>query len=151
MNQIGDDNLKKLVFALLFCLLLTGCFGETGSGIITKTCTKTIEEEGLTITKERVIKNENNNIIVVIFRDTITNNGDDNYFKALKNSYTSEVNSLNESNVLSTIDNEKDEELIVTYNFNYSNLDDKLKEKYNLTDLNHNQVKKYEEEGFKCK
>ena len=80
--------MKKLVFALLFCLLLTGCFGETGSGIITKTCTKTIEEEGLTITEERVIKNENNNIIVVIFRDTITNNGDDNYFKALKNSYT---------------------------------------------------------------
>lgn len=143
--------MKKLIFSLLFCLLLTGCFGETGSGIITKTCTKTIEEEGLTITEERVIKNENNNIIVVIFRDTITNNGDDNYFKALKNSYTSEVNSLNNNNVLSTIDNEKDKELIVTYNFNYSNLDEMVKEKYNLTDLNHNQVKRYEEEGFKCK
>lgn len=143
--------MKKLIFTLLFCLLLTGCFGETGSGIITKTCTKTIEEEGLTITEERVIKNENNNIIVVIFRDIVTNNGDDNYFKALKNSYTSEVNSLNENHVLSTIDNEKDKELIVTYNFNYSNLNDKLKEKYNLTDLNHNQIKKYETEGFKCK
>ena len=143
--------MKKLIFALLFCLLLTGCFGETGSGIITKTCTKTIEEEGLTITEERVIKNENNNIILVIFRDIITNNGDDNYFKALKNSYTSEVNSLNESNVLSTIDNEKDKELIVTYNFNYKDLDEEIKEKYNLTDLNHNQVKKYEEEGLKCK
>lgn len=143
--------MKKLIFALLFCLLLTGCFGEAGSGIITKTCIKTIEEEGLTITEERVIKNENNNIIVVIFRDIITNNGDDNYFKALKNSYTSEVNSLNESNVLSTIDNEKDKELIVTYNFNYKDLDEEIKEKYNLTDLNHNQIKKYEEEGFKCK
>ena len=143
--------MKKLIFSLLLCLLLTGCFGEAGSGIITKTCTKTIEEEGLTITKERVIKNENNNIILVIFRDIITNNGDDNYFKALKNSYTSEVNSLNESNVLSTIDNEKDNELIVTYNFDYNNLDEMVKEKYELTDLNHNQVKKYEEEGFKCK
>ena len=143
--------MKKLIFSLLICLLLTGCFGEIGSGIITKTCTKTIEEEGLTITKERVIKNENNNIIVVIFRDTITNTGDDNYFRALKNSYTSEVNSLNSNNVLSTIDNEKDKELIVTYNFSYSNLDESVKEKYNLTDLNHNQIKKYEEEGFKCK
>lgn len=143
--------MKKLIFVLLICLLLTGCFGETGSGIITKTCTKTIEEEGLTIKEERVIKNENNNVIVVIFRDTVTNNGDDNYFKALKNSYTSEVNSLNSNNVLSTIEDDKDKELIVTYNFNYNDLDDSVKEKYNLTELNHNQVKKYEEEGFKCK
>ncbi len=143
--------MKKLIFMLLICLLLTGCFGETGSGIITKTCTKTIEEEGLTIKEERVIKNENNNVIVVIFRDTVTNNGDDNYFKALKNSYTSEVNSLNSNNVLSTIEDDKDKELIVTYNFNYNDLDDSVKEKYNLTELNHNQVKKYEEEGFKCK
>lgn len=143
--------MKKLIFVLLICLLLTGCFGETGSGIITKTCTKTIEEEGLTIKEERVIKNENNNVIVVIFRDTVTNNGDDNYFKALKNSYTSEVNSLNSNNVLSTIEDDKDKELIVTYNFNYNDLDDSVKEKYNLTELNHNQIKKYEEEGFKCK
>lgn len=143
--------MKKLIFVLLICLLLTGCFGETGSGIITKTCTKTIEEEGLTIKEERVIKNENNNVIVVIFRDTVTNNGDDNYFKALKNSYTSEVNSLNSNNVLSTIEDDKDKELIVTYNFNYNDLDDSVKEKYSLTELNHNQIKKYEEEGFKCK
>ena len=73
------------------------------------------------------------------------------YFKALKNSYTSEANNLNNSNVLATVNNEKDKELTVTYNFNYSDLDSTIKEKYNLTDLNHNQIKKYEEEGYKCK
>lgn len=143
--------MRKIILILLISLLMTGCFGETGSGIITKTCTKTIDEDNISITQERVIKNENNNVIVVIFQDTIINNGNDNYFKALKNSYTSEANNLNNINVLATVNNEKDKELTVTYNFNYSDLDSTIKEKYNLTDLNHNQIKKYEEEGYKCK
>lgn len=143
--------MKKIIIALLFSLLLTGCFGEVGSGVITKTCIKNEEEEGLLIKKERIIKNESNNVLLVIYRDTIISDEKNEYFKALKNSYTSEVNVLKNSNVEATIEKNKDNELIVTYNFDYANLNSELKEKYNLTDLNHNQVKKFEEEGFSCK
>lgn len=143
--------MKKIIIALLFSLLLTGCFGEVGSGVITKTCIKSEEEEGLLIKKERIIKNESNNVLLVIYRDTIISDKKNEYFKALKNSYTSEVNVLKNSNVDATIEKNKDNELIVTYNFDYANLNSELKEKYNLTDLNHNQVKKFEEEGFSCK
>lgn len=142
--------MKKIIIMLMFSFLLTGCFGEVGSGIITKTCTKITEEEGIIIKEERIIKNENNNVILVIYQNTVTNNGDDTYFKALKNSYTSEVNILNNNNVSSQINVEKDKEFVVMYEFEYNKLSEEVKDKYNLTELNHDQIKKYEEQGFKC-
>lgn len=142
--------MKKSVLILLCSFLLTGCLGEVGSGIITTTCIKKTEDEGLTIKEERIIKNENNNVILVLYRNTITNNGDDNYFKALKNSYTSEVNNLNSNNVLSSISDGEHQEFVVTYNFEYEKISTQIKEKYDLKELNHNQIKKYEESGFKC-
>lgn len=142
--------MKKIIILLMFSFLLTGCFGEVGSGIITKTCTKITEEDGIIIKEERIIKNENNNVILVIYQNTVTNNGDDTYFKALKNSYTSEVNVLNSNGVSSQINVEKDKEFVVTYEFEYSKLTKEVKDKYNLTELNHEQIKKYEEQGFKC-
>lgn len=143
--------MKKILLTLLMSLLLTGCFGEVGSGIITKTCTKTIEEDGLIIKEERVVKNEGNNIILIIYKDTITNNGNDEYYKALINSYTSEVNSLKNDGITATIENDKDSELVVTYNFDYSVINEDIKEKYNFKELNSDQIKKYEEEGYSCK
>ncbi len=143
--------MKKIIIILMFSFLLTGCFGEAGSGIITNTCTKVTEDDGIIIKEERIIKNENNNVILVMYHNTVTNNGDDKYFKALKNSYTSEVSNLSSVNVDAKIDLVKDKEFVVTYNFEYGKLSDEIKTKYDLTELNHNQVKKYEEQGFKCK
>lgn len=142
--------MKKIMLILMFSFLLTGCFGEAGSGIITKTCTKVTENDGITIKEERIIKNENNNVILVMYHNTVINNGDDTYFKALKNSYTSEVNNLNSNSVDAQINLEEAKEFVVTYNFEYNKLSDEIKNKYDLTELNHNQIKKYEEQGFKC-
>ena len=64
--------MRKIILILLISLLMTGCFGETGSGIITKTCTKTIDEDNISITQERVIKNENNKNAITIIPSTIT-------------------------------------------------------------------------------
>lgn len=144
--------MKKIILILLFSFMLTGCFfGEVGSGLITKTCSKVTENENIKIIEEKIIKNQNNEVISVIYKDTVTNNGNKDYFKALKSSYISEINSLNNSNVLTEINEEIENEMIITYQFDYEKISDEIKNKYDLEKLNHIQIKKLEEQGYECK
>ena len=142
--------MKKKYLILGLLLLLTGCFfGEAGSGYTSKTCTLKTELEDITLIEEKIIKQKDNNIVSV----TVTNKimGKENsIFKSLKNSYLSEINNLKtlgiETNIISDLENEYS----VSYILELDTISEELKDKYEFEDLFHNQLKKYEDEGYKC-
>ena len=143
---------KKVFITLLSSILVSGCFfGEVGSGYITKTCTKVIDYEDVQVIEEKIVKSKENNIVSIIFNNTIKTEKLNTTFKSIKNSYISELNSL--SNLGLKVEKNEDIEntLIVSYEFDLSVINEELKNKYAFEELNHNQIKKYEKEGYECK
>lgn len=143
---------KKIFVAVLSSFIVSGCFfGEVGSGYISKTCTKTIDYDGVEVIEEKVIKSKDNNVVSITFNNTIKTEKPNSIFKSIKNSYISELNSLSNLGLLTTKNEDIENTLIVSYEFDQSLISEELKEKYNFEELAHNQIKKYEEEGYECK
>lgn len=143
---------KKIFVTLLSSIFVSGCFfGEVGSGYITKTCTRIIDYDNVQVIEEKVIKSKENNIMTIIFNNTITTEKPNSTFKSIKNSYVSELNSLINLGLTTEKNEEIENTLIVSYEFDQSLISDDLKDKYAFEELAHNQIKKYEEEGYECK
>ncbi|MBE6152551.1 MAG: hypothetical protein E7165_04495 [Firmicutes bacterium] len=143
--------MKNKYLILLLIFILTGCFfGEAGSGYTSRTCTKETQVDGITLTEEKKIKQKDNNIVDIIITNKII--GEENTtFKSLKNSYLSELNNLKNQGIITNIISDLKGEYSVSYEFTLGNISNELKEKYEFEDLYHNQLKKYEKEGYKCK
>ena len=142
---------KKIFVTLLSSILVSGCFfGEVGSGYITKTCTKVTNSNNVEIIEEKVIKSKDNNIVTITFNNTITTDKVNSTFKSIRNSYISELNDLNNKGLKTDKNEEQENTLKVSYEFDPSIISEELKEKYDFEELSHNQIKKYEEEGYEC-
>lgn len=143
---------KKIFITLLSSILVSGCFfGEVGSGYITKTCTKVINYDEVEVTQEKVIKSKDNKVITITFNNTITTKKTNNTFKSIRNSYISELNDLTSLGLKTEKNEEVENNLKVSYEFEQSAISEELKDKYDFEELSHNQLKKYEEEGYECK
>ena len=143
---------KKIFVALLSSILVSGCFfGEVGSGYITKTCTKIVNYGDVEVIEEKVIKSKDNNIVTITFNNTITTDKVNSTFKSIRNSYISELNDLNSIGLKTEKNEELENTLKVSYEFDQSIISEELKEKYDFEALSHNQIKKYEKEGYDCK
>ena len=143
---------KRIFITLLSSVLVSGCFfGEVGSGYITKTCTKVITYDEVEVTQEKVIKSKDNNVVTIIFNNTITTEKLNSTFKSIRNSYISEMNDLNSLGLTTEKNEEIENTLRVSYEFEINNISEELRNKYDFEELAHNQIKKYEEEGYDCK
>lgn len=143
--------MKKKLLVLLFPFFLTGCFfGEVGSGFTTRTCTRETILDDVSLIEQKIIKQRDNNVVSITVINKI-NGKNNNTFKSLKNSYLSEVNNLKQFNITTNIVDELENEYSVSYEFDFSKISDEIKEKYEFEDLYHNQLKKYENDGYKCK
>lgn len=143
--------MKNKYLILLLTLILTGCFfGEVGNGYTTKTCTRKTKLDKIEIIEEKTIKQKDNNLISVVIINKII--GEENAtFKSLKNSYLSEINNLKNMGIATTIINDSKQEYSVSYELVLNDVSDELKEKYDFEELFHNQLKKYQNEGYECK
>lgn len=143
---------KRIFIALLSSILVSGCFfGEVGSGYITKTCTKVITYDEVEVIYEKVIKSKDNKVVTITFNNTITTDELSSTFKSIRNSYISELNDLSSLGVNTEKNEDIENTLKVSYEFDQSVISQELKDKYDFEELNHNQIKKYEEEGYECK
>lgn len=143
---------KNIFITLLSSILVSGCFfGEVGSGYITKTCTKVIDYEDVQVIEEKIIKSKENNIASIIFKNTIKTEKQNNTFKSIKNSYISELNVLSDLGLKTEKNEDIENTLMVSYEFDQNLIGDDLKSKYDFEELTHNQIKKYEAEGYECK
>lgn len=143
--------MKIKYLILLLPLIITGCFfGEAGSGFTSKTCTRQTSIDDITLIEEKVIKQKDNKIVSVVVSNKVVGDTSET-FRALKNSYLSEVNNLKNLGIVVNINEEVKNEYSVSYELDFSTLSEELKRKYEFEDLYHNQLKKYEDEGYKCK
>lgn len=142
-----------LLVCMSLSILLTGCFfGDVGSGYITKECIRTTNYDDVSVVEKRIVKNKDNNVVSIQFNNIVSSSDEDNsILKAIKNSYISEMNDLKNKDLVTEIISDLDKEYGVSYLFEYDKISDELKEKYEFEELNHNQIKKYEEEGYECK
>lgn len=142
--------MKKKYLCLLLSLMLTGCFfGEVGSGFTTQTCTKETILDDITLIEQKIIKQKDNNVVSIIITNKIVGK-ESPTFKSLKNSYLSEINNLKSLGITTNVVNEIENEYSVSYEFDFNTITEEFKEKYEFEDLYHNQIKKYEQEGYKC-
>lgn len=141
--------MKKFYFILLFPFLLAGCFGEIGSGITSKVCTRETNIDDVKLIEQKKIRQKDDKMLSVIVTNTIVGNQGIT-FKSLKNSYLSEINNLNNQGIATNVIDDKVGEYSVSYDLNLVSISRELKEKYQFEDLYHKQLKKYEDEGYKC-
>jgi len=142
--------MKFKYLILLLPLIMTGClFGEVGSGFTTKICTRETSIDDITLIEEKVIKQKENNVVSIVFTNKIVGS-DNSTFQSLKNSYLSEANNLKGLGVIVNAVEDVKNEYSVSYEFDVSSISEELKNKYQFEDLYHNQLKKYESDGYKC-
>ena len=143
--------MKNKYLILLLLLLITGCFfGDVGSGYTTKTCIKETVIDEITLIEEKSIRQKDNNVVNIVITNKIK--GEQNAtFKSLKNSFLSEISNLKNLGIQTNIISDLKDEYSVSYEFDFVTISNELKDKYEFEDLYHNQLKKYENEGHKCK
>lgn len=143
---------KKIIMTLLLSLLVSGCFfGDVGSGYITKTCSKNINYGDVEVIEEKIITSKENNVVTITFNNIIKTNEINSAFKSIKNSYISEMNYLNSLDLKVEKNDEEENVFKVSFEFDQDTISEEIKEKYGFEELNHNQIKKYEKEGYECK
>lgn len=143
---------KKIIMMLFISLLVSGCFfGDVGSGYITKNCSKITTYDNTEIIEERIIVSKDNKITTITFNNIIRTDEINNTFKSVKNSYISELNDLNNLGLKVEKNSEEENVFKVSFEFKQDTISNELKEKYDFEELAHNQIKKYEKEGYDCK
>lgn len=141
--------MRKFYLILLFSFLLAGCFGEVGSGITSKECIRETNIDDVKLIEQKKIRQKDDKMLSVTVTNTIVGNQSVT-FKSLKNSYLSEINNLSNLGIMTNIIDDVSGEYIVSYDLDLVSISRELKEKYQFEDLYHKQIKKYEEEGYKC-
>lgn len=134
--------MKKTI--ILLTLILTGCLGETGKGYITKTCTKieTINQSNIETKIE--LKSKKGNVETITIIETYDKNS---YIESITDSKKSEQNAyIKTPGIKLEINNN-----IFTYTINKNEIPEEIKEKFNIKDEQHNQIKYYENNGYTCK
>ncbi len=134
----------KKIFIISVILLMTGCLGEAGKGYITKQCTKEESINGMIVTTDVTIKSKQGIVKTI----TIVENYDKNLnIESITNSKKSEQNMYNKNKGITLDINDN----IFTYTINTNETTDLIKEKFNLKEEQHKQIKYYEENGYLCK
>lgn len=131
----------KKIMLILAVILLTGCLGETGKGYITKQCSKIENINGLSKQTEIKIKSLKGNVELIEITETYDKNLD---LSSISNSKKSEQNSYKNIKI-------EFNENVFKYIIETKNLTEEEKEKYNIKEEQHQQLKTYEEQGYTCK
>ena len=135
--------MKKIIFPFTI-LLLTGCLGETGKGYIIKECKKEENVNGMKIETNIKIKSKQGNIETIEITETYDKKLD---IESITNSKKSEQNSYKNINGFKLDINEN----IFTYTLETKKLTEEIKQRYNIKEEQHKQIKNYEENGYTCK
>lgn len=135
--------MKKIIL-ISTMLLLTGCLGEVGKGYITKTCIKNESINGNKVTINVSIKSKTGNIEQLTIVETYDELID---LTSITNSKKSEQNLYKTLNGI-TLDINNN---TFTYIINTNEVPDIIKERFNIKDEQHKQIKYYEEAGYTCK
>lgn len=131
-------------YFLIIILLLTGCFGEVGKGYITKKCTKEETINGYNKTTTIYLKSKQDEIEEIKIEETYDENID---LTSINDSKKSEENLFRQiKGATIEINNNK-----FTYIVNPKESNDIIKEKFEIEESTHKQLKKYEEQGYACK
>lgn len=141
--------MKRVCLILIITLLLTGCFGEAGSGITSKVCTRETTIDSITLIEQKTLKQKDNKIISILIVNKIVGKENATY-KSLKNSYLAESKNLSDLGVITTVKDDVEGEYSVSYELNFTSISNDLIERYEIEDLYHKQLNKYKEEGYKC-
>ena len=132
--------MRKLVFLIfLLPLLLTGCFGESGSGNLTSICQKTIDTNVLKETDTYTINYKEGNISTIILVKSYTGMN-------LESSLITYQKSYENSKGVHIDVGEND----ITYNFDMLKVSDEIKKVFDLKDTYNEQVKLLKDIGFTC-
>lgn len=133
----------KKYLILIIPMLLTGCLGEAGKGYITKTCTRKESINGNNLETTIKVKAKQGNIETI----TITEVYENINLESITNSKKSEQNLFKQTTgaTLNIKDN------VFTYEINKNEADTIIKEKFNIMEEQHDQIKYYEENGYTCK
>ena len=135
--------MKKFI---LICLstLLTGCLGEVTKGYITKSCTKRELINGNYIDTNIRIKSKEGNVENIIITEIYDKNMEMDSILYSKKS---------EKNVFEQIDGITLDigDSVFTYNIDVNNASEIVKERFEIYDEQHKQIKYYEENGYECK
>lgn len=134
----------KRILLISIVLLLTGCFGEVGKGYITKICTKEENINGNIVSTNISIKSKTGNVEEITIVEKYDKNLD---LTSITNSKKSEQNFYS---TLTGITLEMNDN-IFTYIINTNEIPDTIKERFNVKEEQHKQIKYYEEEGYTCK
>lgn len=134
--------MKKLLL-ITSILLLTGCFGETGQGYITKECIKEEFVNGININTNVSIKSKEGKLVEI----KITEKYDGDDLTSIINSKKSEQNLYRQlEGIDMTINNNE-----FVYTIDTLASEDLVKEKFNIVEEQHEMIKYKEENGYTCK
>ena len=125
----------KKYLVLLIPLLMTGCFGNAGSGVLESTCTKTT---GVTIKEETTynFQYKKGDITKMTIKKSYTNEvGLDGYSKAW--------------NTFEGVTSEVDGNTI-TFEMDINTISDEVKKDFNIEYNYNNQIKKLKDLGYTC-
>ena len=132
--------MKKYVFIIfLFSAVLTGCFGNAGSGELESTCTKVIDSQVLKETDTYIISYKEGNIKNTILKKEYTGMDISASLKTYQKTYESS------NGVDINIENNT-----FTATFDISNVDDEIMNTCNLKKTYNEQVKTLKDLGFTC-
>lgn len=134
----------KKYFLLITLILLTGCFGEVGKGYITKECTKEETINGYSKTTTILLKSKQDEIEEIKIKEIYDKNMD---LSSINDSKKSEENLFKQIKG-ATIEMNNNE---FTYVVDPRESNDIIKEKFEIEETAHKQLKKYEEQGYACK
>lgn len=134
----------KKTLILIIPMLLTGCLGEAGKGYITKTCEKNEIINGKNIETKIKIKAKQGNIETLTIIETYDKNMD---LENITNSKKSEQNLFKQTKGATLDINDN----VFTYIINKNESSDLIIERFNIQDEQHEQIKIYENNGYKCK
>ena len=132
--------MKKYVFIIfLFSIILTGCFGNAGSGNLESVCTKTVDSKSLKETDTYTLYYKEGNIKRIILNKQYT--GMD-----ITASLTTYQRAYENSNGVHIVVKDSG----ITADFDMGKVNDELMKTFNLKKTYNEQVKLLENMGFTC-
>lgn len=130
-------NIKYLI--LLLPLVLTGCFGNAGKGVLTNECVMKIETQWMTETDKYTITYKEGKVTNVVIANKYEG------FDMTESMNTSKKAYENEKGIIITIDNDT-----ITKEFEMNKINSNIKEVFNLKDTYNDQVKILTDKGYTC-
>lgn len=135
--------MKKAII-LIMPILLTGCLGEAGKGYITKTCKKSETINGNAVETKIEIKAKQGNVESLTITEIYDKDMD---LESITNSKKSEQNLFKQTSGATLDINDN----VFTYKINKNEASDLIIERFNIHGEQHEQIKYYENDGYKCK